>query len=376
MNQKKVLILYAARGSGHEAAAKALASAFETNLGWGVHCDSLMTPGSLTPPIVKFFYQLTVAKTPYLWNHVYNNRFYFSMIRRLEPIFYKRDYFHLKEMIRRHNPHVIVATHALALRALAGINPEHFPRLPIFAVPTDFLVHRYWAASSVDAYLTASEEAARNLCHYGVDASRIRVIGLPIAPAFARLPGRAECRRRLGCGQDKFFVLVMGGRSGFFPYSELLEIISQTSCDYRIEWIFLTGESRRMAALMTQRTRLNCDRRVRLIGYTDKIDEYMAAADLIVTKAGGLTLAEAFSASLGIIISRPLPGQEIFNARHLARHQAVLWIDDLGLLMERVKSLLTESGQHQLKRLRDSARLLARPNAAGDIVRFIGERLS
>jgi processive 1,2-diacylglycerol beta-glucosyltransferase len=105
---------------------------------------------------------------------------------------------------------------------------------------------------------------------------------------------------------------------------------------------------------------------VKIVGYTTEMDQYMAAADLLVGKPGGLTMSEALAKGLVPVIVNPIPGQEERNADHLLEEGAAIRCNNLPVLAYKIDRLLGDPAR--LAALRANGRRLARPHAAGDVV--------
>ena len=92
----------------------------------------------------------------------------------------------------------------------------------------------------------------------------------------------------------------------------------------------------------------------------------MRAADIVVTKPGGLTVSEALACGLPMVIMNPIPGQETRNSDYLLEHGAAIKVNNVRLLGHRVGQLLSDPPR--LQALRAAAQAIARPYAAREIV--------
>jgi len=108
---------------------------------------------------------------------------------------------------------------------------------------------------------------------------------------------------------------------------------------------------------------------VKVVGFTTEMDEYMAAADLMIGKPGGLTTSESLIKGLGWVVVNPIPGQEEKNAIYLLEHGVGVWCDNLHTLAFKVRSVLEEPGR--LDSMRKNALRLARPDAGAIIAEFV-----
>jgi processive 1,2-diacylglycerol beta-glucosyltransferase len=152
--------------------------------------------------------------------------------------------------------------------------------------------NRAWIQPEVDLYLTTHEDLARELAAAGAPAAKVLTCGQPIDPAFACLPERDAARMRLGLEREGAVLLVLFRGAGFGNPSRVLREIDRLQRCLQV--VVITGENARLEG----RARKLCQgkTRFRVYGWVDNIQEWMAAADLLVSKPGGTTLAEAFAA--------------------------------------------------------------------------------
>ena len=108
---------------------------------------------------------------------------------------------------------------------------------------------------------------------------------------------------------------------------------------------------------------------MRVVGYTTEMDSWMAAADLLVGKAGGLTSSEALARGLVLVVVNPIPGQEERNSDHFLEEGAAIRCNNLPALAFKVDRLLADT--ERLARMREAVARLARPQAAADIVSLV-----
>jgi processive 1,2-diacylglycerol beta-glucosyltransferase len=101
------------------------------------------------------------------------------------------------------------------------------------------------------------------------------------------------------------------------------------------------------------------------VGFTTEMDEYMAAADLLIGKAGGLTVSEALARGVPLALVEPIPGQEERNADHLLEQGAAIRCNNLPTAAWKIARLLDDSAR--LQRMREAALEMARPRAAAEI---------
>ncbi len=137
--------------------------------------------------------------------------------------------------------------------------------------------------------------------------------------------------------------------------------------------VVVTGHDRRLYGVLS-RTLRNAPNRVLLLGYVEAIHELMGASDLLVSKAGGLTVSEALAAGLPLVVHAPIPGQEEGNAEYLVRHGAGV-VAASAPEVGRLVAALVRDEQRRLD-MSERARRLGRPDAATRAARAVLERLA
>jgi processive 1,2-diacylglycerol beta-glucosyltransferase len=104
---------------------------------------------------------------------------------------------------------------------------------------------------------------------------------------------------------------------------------------------------------------------VKVLGFTDQIDELMAVADIVLSKPGGLTTSEVLARGAAMAIVNPIPGQESRNSDYLLENGAAIKINNVGTLPMKLTQLL--KNPERLKSLKENARRIAKPRAAFDV---------
>ena len=256
----------------------------------------------------------------------------------------------------------IVNTHFLPAELIAAMRRRRTIDLPQITVTTDFETHRLWVNEPCDAYTTATEEGKLYLGHWGADASKVRVTGIPIHPVFAKQKTRADCLKRQSLRGDRPVVLQLSGGFGVGPVEELFKAI--LAVDVPLELVVVAGKNAKVKAKL-ERVKAPARHRVTVMGFTDQIDELMAAADLVVSKPGGLTTSETLARGAAMAIVNPIPGQESRNSDFLLENGAAVKINNVATMTHKLTKLLADTGE--MNRLKTNAKRLGRPRAAYDV---------
>lgn len=365
----RVLLLSATSGAGHVRAAQALEKAF-------------LARGDCT---VEHIYALRYVSK--LFQRVYDKA-YISMVRRapaLMGLLYERTdqpWQHLRprlaldrlnagpmiRLLKRVQPDLCVATHFLPAEIIAWLIAKKKLRAHNAVIVTDYDVHAMWLCRTVDRYFVAIEEAAQYLAHIGVPCEKIRVTGIPIDPVFAVPLPRAEARKHLGLDAEATVILISTGGYGLGPMEQLVKELLELQRPWQIVAIAGKAEKtrKRLDELAKSASRLPSGApRLCAVGFTTEMDKYMAAADLMVGKAGGLTTSEALARALPMALIEPIPGQEERNADHLLEACAAIRCNNLPAAAWKIATLLDDPAR--LNRMREAARKLAKPAAAAAI---------
>jgi processive 1,2-diacylglycerol beta-glucosyltransferase len=220
----------------------------------------------------------------------------------------------------------------------------------------------------VDRYYVAIEEAAQYLAHIGIPREKICVTGIPIDPLFSIPFARAEARKHLGLDAQATVILISAGGYGLGPVEQLVKELLELQRPWQIVAIAGKAEEtrKRLDELAKSVSKLpSGSPRLCAVGFTTEMDKYMAAADLMVGKAGGLTTSEALARALPMALIEPIPGQEERNADHLLEAGAAIRCNNLPAAAWKIATLLDDPAR--LNRMRDAARKLAKPAAAAAI---------
>lgn len=319
----RVLILSASVGGGHNAAAAVI----QSELRQAGHCACVVDGLALASPRLNRYFQwaypwqLRYAPWLYDWQvRLSNGRRVARAVRWLCASLWSERLLDLVELTR---PDLIVSTYPLMTAALGQLRTQGQLRCPCAAVVTDYGVHRLWTAPGIDLHLVVSGESARQ----AVDADgRVEVMQPLVNPAYRVLRDREAARARLDLPRRDFIALVVGGAWGIGD----LEKIAADVVASGVYTVVVCGRNAALASrLATRFTGLDT---VRVLGWTDELPWYMAAADCLVQSAGGLTCLEAVAARLPIVLYCPIAGHGRLNAEAMERAGAAYWARSAGEL--------------------------------------------
>jgi processive 1,2-diacylglycerol beta-glucosyltransferase len=367
---RRILVLSAAVGAGHLRAAQAVELALRQldPAATVENVDVLTLTNGLFRRLYGRAYLDLVNKVPHVLGYFYDlldrPRSAGRKSDRLRLLVEKLNLHKLLRLLKKEPWDVIVNTHFLPAEIIASLRRKGELATPQLTVTTDFETHRLWVNQPCDRYFTATEEGAANLEHWGVPAGDIRVTGIPIHPAFSQPKDRGECLSRHGLTGDRPVLLQLAGGFGVGPVEQIFQGL--LSLETGIELVVVAGRNEELKTRLAGAA-VPPRHRVQVLGFTTEMDELMAAADLVISKPGGLTTSEALARGAAMVIVNPIPGQESRNSDFLLEHGAAVKINNLATLAYKLDRLLRDPGR--LSALKDNARRLGRPQAAFDVAR-------
>jgi len=355
----KLLIVHGYEPSGHASVARAVETAARAKGLEAVRVNISSDYHATLGPLVAKCYMWLIRRAPWLWDFVYDHPVVASLAGRWQGLYLRFGSRRLERRLRDIRPDVVVCTSAPPMAALLLLRARLGLRWPVAAIVTDYRAHRYWLKPEADLYLVASEEAAEGLRVRGIPAHKVKDTGIPIDAAFAQPLDRAQACRRLGMSLEGPILLLSGGSRGLGRIREAAESLLARLPKSKI--LVACGANEDL--LRELEARLGENPRVRLFPVVEPahMHELMAAADILIGKAGGVTVAESLCAGLPIVIFEPNPGQEAGNAGYLLAHGAALRAKKLKELGDVVEGLLTAES---MPTMRKAAKALGKPDAA------------
>jgi processive 1,2-diacylglycerol beta-glucosyltransferase len=361
VNSKRILILTLSVGTGHVRAAEVLQRTLHDCID---HVeirllDALKVARSwfLTLYVHSYWWLLRCA--PGVWRWLFERR-QKKLHRATAPSWvFRHGCREVLEQLKAYAPHLVVANEIGAVEIAALGKREGWFFAPILAVQTDFQTEPPWVQAEVDVYCVGSEEARSQLVNWGTSPNRILVCGIPVDPIFGAPFDKAELLRALGLDGQRRIVLVMGGGMGPAPLDAIVERLEL--CRFPLQVLVVAGQDRTLRQALEQlRRKLTLD--LRVFGWTETVPQLMAVADLLITKPGGLTTAEALSAGLPMIVAHPIPGPEERHVRYLAQQGVAVQARTLDEIPQLVTRML--SRPENLAEMRRRQKDLSRPDAA------------
>jgi len=368
---KKILLLSATSGAGHVRAAQALEKAFiEADDGSDReirHVDTLEYTSRLFRHLYSKAYIDVVNKLPEASGWFYDrlDKPWKNERRRLAL-----DKFNTRpfvKLLREYQPDIIVCTHFLPAEIVSWLKAKERLASRQAIIVTDFDVHAMWLCHHYEQYFVAIDESRAYLEALSIPRDKITVSGIPIDPVFAVAKDKYDMRLKHGLAADRTTILLSAGGFGVGSVDGL--IASLMHLQHPAEVVAVCGRNEALKQRVTKlASRISRDAPVivKPLGYTHEMDELMAASDVIVGKAGGLTTSEALAKGLVLVIANPIPGQEERNSDHLLEAGAAIRCNNLPTLAYKLDKVLGDPAR--FSSMQSNARAMSRPDAARDIV--------
>ena len=206
---------------------------------------------------------------------------------------------------------LVISTLPLSSQYISAYKQTTGSPLPLYTYITDIEAHAEWIAPETDCYFVGDESTRIQLLRMQVPADRIVVSGIPVRQAF---------QFHLDSGAGPKELLVMGGGLGLIPHTESLLSALSGAPDVHVTVITGRNESLRRELTAAYPS-------FEVLGFTDRVADYMARADLLLTKAGGITTFEAIHSGTPMCLLRPFLMQEESNATYVQRQGfgKILW---------------------------------------------------
>lgn len=362
--------MYISEVSGHHSATLAIEKAI-----------NLISPGSevlninafnytnpVSEKIVNQFYLGIIKATPKIWDFLYDNPSIAKKLANLKGKIHKFNSPKLKALFDKFKPDAVCCTQAFPCGMVADFKKIYDAAIPLVGVLTDYVPHSYWIYDNVNYYIVPSDEVGQQLVEKGVNRDKIKPLGIPFDPGFNRSASREELCKKFKLKPDIFTILIMGGGQGLGPIKQVVKSLEKI--DSPLQEIIVTGANKKLYKSLKKAVK-KYKKRILLFGYSDKIAEFMSVSDIIITKPGGITTAEALSKKLPMIIIKPLPGQEANNTNYLMKKRAALKINDAKEINQVIDDLLRN--KFKLNSISEAAGRISKPASSIDIAKLLLE---
>ena len=361
----RLLILSVSAGNGHVRAAQALEAAARSFAPHrATHIDAMDFVWSGLRKVYTQGYAGLVARAPRLWSYVHQHTDttpHTATSQRLRRGIERLSALALLREIKRLRPDAVICTHFLPAELLMRERNRGRIDCPVWLQITDYDLHNMWLVPGMAGYFAATDEVAFRLQARGIPAAQIHVTGIPVMPGFAEAPPMMP-----GLDPTRPVLLMVSGGAGVGDLPSMVERVLALGGAFQV--IAVAGRNA-VAKTALDALALRHAGRLVAIGFTNEMHTLMAAADLVVTKPGGLTVSECQALGKPMLLISPIPGQEEHNAGFLMEAGAAWLAYDAIGLEYKVARLMADAPQ--LAAMAAASRVLGKPHAACDVLRHV-----
>jgi len=361
----RAIILTMSTGNGHNIASNALRNYLKSQGVDAKVIDAYKYFNKMLSKLLEKGYLLSTKYVPYVYGKFYNSiekhnpdskiawsTFCNSIVSR-----------QFAKYISRQNPDIVIPTHPLAAVLMSEYKRKRFVNTKTVGIVTDFCVLPYWDMAEMDYYVTANELVKNLLIKKGISEDKVLSYGIPVDMKFSLKKDKLKAREELGI-ENKKTVFIITGSMGFGNTEKYIKALDELDEDFQI--ISVCGSNTHMKSRIDK---MYVRKNIYNFGFVNNVDTIMDASDIIITKPGGLTVSEAISKNLPIILVDPIPGQEDRNRDFLINSSLAVGASENTPIDEVLCNLL--QCEERLNQIRKMQAILGRPNAAKDIGDFI-----
>lgn len=367
--RKRVLIFYISKYSGHYHAAKAIEEAF-LNIHPRAEVEKINALDYTNPVLGRMInraYLHVIKKRPQIWGRMYDNPEVLKKTKKAREVLHRFNMSKIMRLMEKKRPSVVICTQAFPCGMVADYKKAASSDLKLIGVLTDHAPHSYWLFDEVDYYVVPDGTTAEMMNNKGIPMEKIKVLGIPVSPKFKDHCERRKTLKDMGLSERCPTILIMGGSQGLGAIEAAVRSVSADT-DHGYQLIVVTGKNKKLFSKLSGLAKTGPGKNIRVLSFVDNIDALMAASDVIITKAGGMTTAEALTKDLPMIIVDPIPGHERMNADYLIREGAAIEISDYTEIHSAVNRLF--GSDTLLGDMRKRAKALSSPDSAENIAKL------
>lgn len=353
MGNLRIIVFSASYGAGHVRAAEAIIEAIRAKAPSAeiTHVDSMAFLSKTLNKVIKNTYIELIKHSPRLWGKFYYRTSKIapdSVLQRLLNVIGRHEFLNFIEELR---PNMIICTYPVIAGVLAQLRLRGVLNVPVAVVVTDYAVHSQWIHNGVDLYFVGNKDVFEGLVNRGIAPQRIHITGIPVNPRFEQSLNRQEIYERLHLRPDYPVFLVMGGAYGVLGGAKkVCRILADSKVP--VQALVVCGRDEKLYKSLDGIV-AEAKNPIYRFGFIRNVEDLMTVSNIIITKAGGLTVSEALTKRLPMLIFKPIPGQEEENAHFVERIGAGRVAETEEELEEMVHYLL--SHPQEIEKMRRAA---------------------
>lgn len=313
------LILSCGTGGGHDSAAKAI---MEEICSRG-HAATILNPYTLysdeLAQKINNSYVSMVRDKPLLFGAIYSAGQIYRKLPCKSPVYYinQRMISTMEKYLSNHQFDIIIITHLYAAEIITTMKDKKIKIPPTIYVSTDYVCIPFTEETTCDAYIIPANDLIPHYARQGISKEKIYPFGIPINRTFTQVESKEEARRRLKLDINRKYILIAGGSMGGGSIKKSIDIlIDKAAFQQNVSLIIICGNNKGLYKEIASKQSEN----IILLGYTDAMAGYLHAADVFVTKPGGLSSTEAAVCGIPVLHTAAIPGCETYNEQYFQNH--------------------------------------------------------
>lgn len=368
----KIMIMTASVGCGHDRVAKVIEEQLlDKHENMEIKIIDFI---DIFPPamgqFIKNAYLKMIDKAPNWYNLLYKLTAKSNQKNKMGNIFTYKYKKKICTHIRAFSPHMVLFTNPFPLILVSQLKRKNKINTYTASIITDYAAHSVWLDPTINSYFVGSDILKGEMMDRGISALKIHVTGIPVDKRFNVPINKEEKMTELGLDVNLPTVLIMGGGLGLGSIKEILEITDKI--DRPLQLIVVMGKNESLKYELENRM-YNQKHNVKILGFCNNVHELMECSHLLISKSGGLTMTEAVTKKLPVLIFNPIPGQEIKNAQYFSYMGAAMYLKDLEEVKNAIDELLYRKPEKR-QRMVERCSIICKPYAAEDVSDFILEK--
>ncbi len=361
---RRVLILSAGIGSGHNTAARALEVRLQADpdVERVRRIDVLESTNDLYQNLYDDAYFDLVDAVPWLVGWGYDANDLPFKLGRLSGVWDRINNTASVRAIKNFAPDLVVCTHFVPARLVSLMLSRGELHARLAVVTTDYDFQGLWLTNTFSQLFVAREETRAHLVALGIPADRVTTSGIPVNRELGRPVDADQVRRRFDLAPDRPTLLISAGAAGGAYATTIVEQVMRIAEPFQA--VVVCGRNEVLRDDLARRTSGQGER-FRVLGYTTEMADLMRVATLFIGKPGGLSASECMAAGLPMVLVNPIPGQEVRNADYLLEEGAAVRCNYDTTVGYKVAGLLRDP--ERVARMAAAADRIGRPDAGGAV---------
>lgn len=282
-------------------------------------------------------YELLIKTNSKIYNHFYYRKNY-TDTPQVEDVIYSIYMNRFADYIMSIKPRLIISVFPMCSGFVSRFKDKYKSSIPLITCITDVVDGNEWIYPGTDRYYVAAGDVMEGLLEKGVDPNIIKVTGIPVRKEFLENSRDRSILQEFGINEKNFVIMMMGGGMGLLPMK--MRFYKWLNSLDGVKVLVLTGKNDELYKKLYHRKSLN---NIIPLKYVNNVALLMVNSDILISKAGGITIFEAIAAGIPMVVYKPVLGQEIENGKFILRQGIGCIARDMDGLKEKIYKALYEN---------------------------------